>query len=89
MKFTNVICLKNTRYKNTNYIKGDIIKMSTLDIKVYIECGIVKICHVPETQKKIDYTKLSYNQLRKACKNKNIPAIGTKETMITNLSKTG
>lgn len=81
-----VLFLKDGIYRGKNYKKNSVIEMSEIDVKAYLECRVVKF-YIPVKKKSIkDFSKMSYRDLQDLCKSKNIPAIGSKEKLISSLN---
>lgn len=88
MKEIRVKFLKNRFYRGKNYKPGDIVKILSNDLQAYIDCGVVKVLGADKGKnKKVDYNKLTYKELQRYCKNKNIPAVGTRESLIASLNE--
>jgi hypothetical protein len=86
-----VIFLKNGYYRGVYYKKDSTIDISELDIKAYIDCKVVKrICPVKKNinhVKSIQFENMSYKDLQKICKAKNLMAVGKKAELINLLKQ--
>lgn len=82
-----VIFLKDSYYRNKKYFTGQFAEMSEIDIKAYIDCKTVKLMNsVKKGLKKpvkANYENMSYRDLQRICKRKNITAVGKKEELIS------
>jgi hypothetical protein len=81
-----VIFLKEAYYRNKKYKKNDIIDISEIDVKAYLECKVVKLYVAIKKKLQKPLNELSYRELQAKCKNKRIPAVGTKEDLIISLT---
>jgi hypothetical protein len=72
--------IKERYYKNKLYKSGDIVDMPQNIFKTYQKFKTVKPYH---KIKSLD--DLSYKELQKRCKEKNLPAVGTRELLILSL----
>ncbi len=67
-----------------DYKAGDVADLEHLQAKAYMECKKATL-FIGETPKN-DLENMSYKELRKLCKSKGLPAVGSKETMISLLT---
>lgn len=74
-------------YKGKEYQKGDIVRMTQRDFFSYKEFGIVNFCYDDGENNKKKLNEMSYRELQKECKRKNIIAVGTKQELISNLTE--
>ncbi|MFA6711919.1 MAG: SAP domain-containing protein [Candidatus Caldatribacteriota bacterium] len=67
-----------------DYKAGDVADLEHLQAKAYMECkkATLFIGEVPEN----NIANMPYKELRKLCKSKGLPAVGSKETMISLLT---
>jgi hypothetical protein len=79
------IFLKESTYKGKKYNKYDIVDMSLKDFNAYKKLYIVDYAIRYNINRKEDYNNMSYRDLQKICKNKNLYAVGTKEDLIKTL----
>lgn len=82
------IFLKPRFYNNKFYKNKEIVKMNKKDFDFYYYLSIVDF-NIKHTKNEIDLNELSYRDLQKKCKDKNIIAVGTKEELLNNLKKSG
>jgi len=70
-----------------SYKAGDVADLEHLQAKAYMECMKAKL-FVGET-KENNFENMTYKELRKLCKSKGLPAVGSKESMILSLTDKG
>lgn len=70
-----------------SYRAGDIADLEHLQAKAYIECRKAKL-FIGETIEN-NFENMSYKELRKLCKSKGLPAVGSKESLILSLTDKG
>ncbi len=70
-----------------NYKIGDIVELEVLSAQAFTDMNVATF-HTPKSQRKtrIDLTIQSYKYLQKLCKQHNIPAVGTRESLIVSLT---
>lgn len=78
------IFLKSTSYKGKQYNKNDIIEMSEKDFKAFKEFFLIDYAIKYNSENKAN--DMSYRNLQKMCKDKNLYAVGTKEELIKRLN---
>lgn len=76
--------LKNGIYRGIPYKKGNIINMSEIDVKAFIDCKMVELYKPPAKNK--DINSMSYKDLQKYCKKKGLPAVGSKAELLKALN---
>jgi CxxC motif-containing protein len=73
----------NHFYRGNQYKKDDVIEISEIDVKAFLECKVVEI--YIEKKKKKDINEMTYRELQKECKEKNLQAVGKKNDLIASL----
>lgn len=75
--------LKSGVYRGNQYPKDSIVEMSSLDVKAFLDCKVVEIYKKEKKVKPIE--EMGYKELRILCKEKGLPAVGSKEELILSL----
>lgn len=70
-----------------SYKAGDVADLEHLQAKAYMECKKAKL-FIGDTVKN-NFEDMPYKELRKLCKSKGLPAVGSKESMILSLTDKG
>lgn len=73
----------NHFYRGNQYKKDDVIEISEIDVKAFLECKVVEI-YIEKKEKK-DINEMTYKELQKKCKEKNLQAVGKKNDLIASL----
>ncbi len=77
--------LKRRFYKNRFYEVGEVVKLDDpILLRAFLGHKVIEY-EIKEKQE-IDYSKLTYKQIRNECKKRNLPAVGKREDMILSLT---
>jgi hypothetical protein len=77
--------LKTGAYRGTKYPKDSIVEMSQLDVKAFLDCKVVERYKKEKKVKPIE--EMGYKELRVLCKEKGLPAVGSKEELMLSLKE--
>lgn len=70
-----------------SYKVGDVLlDCEHLQAKAFIEFGKAKLYIATPSKPIINFASMSYKELRKMCKSKNIPAVGSRDSLIKSLT---
>ncbi|OFW61768.1 MAG: hypothetical protein A2Z35_05925 [Actinobacteria bacterium RBG_19FT_COMBO_36_27] len=75
--------LKKGIYRGTQYPKDSIVEMANMDMKAFIDCKVVELYRREKKVKAIE--EMGYKELRVLCKEKGLPAVGSKEELALSL----
>lgn len=79
------IFLKEAMYRGKKYNKNDIVDMSQKEFYAFKEFNVVDYAIKYNIDSKKKLIDMSYRELQKICKDKNLYAVGTKEELVERL----
>lgn len=78
--------LKDRIYEGKHFYIGDIVKMNIIHAKAYFNSNSIKYYIAPKNNI-LNLENKSYKELQSLCKKYDIPAIGKREELISQLMK--